>query len=333
MRTPTKSLVAISISSFLWLGACEGNGGGNPGDGPDARPIDAMAPPQPDANPAGPDAAPDPAADLWAAITGANDYKNWSPFPGHAGVRPYTGHGATHRRVFVNDTARGDLADLASGSIIVKENLTSDSTADLAAITAMQKQGSTWYWARFMPNGTHDVAGTTDDPSAGPCVSSGCHGDMAGTQNDYVFLNGEAQDAAAIYAELTASNDPYTDWAGFGAAAPEIKPDITFGEHGSFNRTLINDIADGNESNLANGSILVKQHLSANDAEALVGITVMKKITDIDPANRDWFYAELGPDGKVRLAGTLDANAVTCASSGCHDAASTGGGDFVYGND
>jgi hypothetical protein len=334
MRTPTKSLVAISISSFLWLGACEGNGGGgNPDDGPDARPTDAMAPPSPDANPGAPDAAPDPAGTLWAAITGANDYKGWSPFPGHAGVRAYTGHGATHRRAFVNDTARDNLADFADGSIIVKENLTSEDPADLAAITVMQRQGSTWYWVRFMPDGTHDVAGTTDDPSAAPCVSSGCHGDMTGSRNDYVFLNNEAQDAAAVYAAITATGDEYTTWTGFGAVAPAIKPDTTFGTHGSFNRTLINDVAEGNENNLADGSILVKENLSANDATALVGITVMKKTAGIDAENEDWFYAELGPDGKVRLAGTRGANAVRCADSGCHDAVNTGGGDFVYGND
>lgn len=333
MRTPTKSLVAISISSLLWLGACEGNGGGgNPGGGPDARPTDAMAPPSPDANPAAPDAMPDPAGNLWAAITGANDYKAWSPFPGHAGVRAYAGHDATHRRVFVNDAARDDIADFANGSIIVKENLTSENPADLAAITVMQRQGSTWYWVRFMPDGTHDIAGTTDEPSAASCVTSGCHGDMDGTRNDYVFLNEEAQDAAAIYAEITAAGDEYTTWAGFGTAAPAVRPDITFGTHGSFNRTLINDVADDDESNLPAGSILVKENLSADDVTALLGITVMKKVAGIDADNRDWFYAELAPDGKVRLAGTWAANAVRCANSGCHDAANTGG-DFVYGND
>jgi hypothetical protein len=91
----------------------------------------------------------------------------------------------------------GDLAAMPDGSILVKENLTSADPADLAAITVMQKQGSTWYWARFAPDGSHDVAGTTDEPSAAPCVSSGCHGDMAGSKDDYVFLNNEAQDAAA----------------------------------------------------------------------------------------------------------------------------------------
>jgi hypothetical protein len=330
MRTATKSLVAISISSLLWLGACEGNGGGNPGDAPDARLADAMGP-RPDARPPAPDAPPDPAADLWRAITGSNDYKDWAGFPGHEGVREYTGHGATHRRVFVNETAAADLDGLGDGSIIVKENLTSDSAADLAAITVMQRQGSTWYWARFMPDGTHDVAGTTDDPSAAPCVSSGCHGDMAGTENDYVFLNAEAHDAAAIYLELTAAGDLYTDWPGFGAAAPEIEPDNTFGVHGAFNRTLINDTANANEATLANDSILVKQNLSAEDAAALDSLAVMKKIAGVDAANGNWFYATLGPDGRVRSAGTLAANNVGCAIGGCHDAASTGG-DFVFGN-
>lgn len=331
MRTATNSLVALSISSFLWLGACEGDGGGgDPVDPPDARPGDAMES-RPDADPGAPDAAPDPAADLWEAITGANDYKEWAGFPGHEGVVPYTGHGATHRRAFVNTTAAGDLAAMPDGSIIVKENLTSDNPADLAAITVMQKQGATWYWARFMPDGSHDVAGTTEDPSAAPCVSSGCHGDMAAAKDDYVFLNNEAQDAADIYAEITA--EEYRAWVGFGTATPPIKADTTFGTHGAYNRTFINDVADGNENNLADGSILVKENLTANDATALEAITVMKKIAGRDPDNEDWFYAKLGPDGKVQLAGTLNANRVGCTSSGCHTAADTGSQDFVYGND
>jgi hypothetical protein len=335
MCTPTKSLVAISISSMLLLGACEGDGGGDPpGDRPDAstRP-DAMGSPD-GGDPGAPDAAPSPADALWKAISGANDYTKWAPFPGHEGVAEYTGHGATHRRAFVNETAAGDLAGMPDGSILVKENLTAaDATdpANLAAITVMQKQGSTWYWARFAPDGSYDVAGTTDEPGAAPCVSSGCHGDMAGSKNDYVFLNNEAQDAATIYAEITAAGDVYTGWQGFGAGTPAIKMDTTFGTHGSFNRTFINDVANGNEQNLADDSILVKENLTANDAAALDAITVMKKIAGIDPDNDDWFYVKLGPDGKVQLAGTLGANAVGCTTTGCHDATSTDG-DFVYGN-
>lgn len=328
MRTPTKSLVAISISGFLCLGACEGSGGGGPGDRPDAAGMaDAM--PSSDADPDAPDAAPDPAADLWKAISGANDYKAWPAFPGHEGVAAYTGHGATHRRAFVNATAAGDLAAMPDGSIIVKENLTSDNPDDLAAITVMQKQGDTWYWARFMPDGTHDVAGTTDDPAAAPCVSSGCHGDMAGSKNDYVFLNDEAQDAAAIYAEITAAGDEYTDWPGFGDEPPALKPDGSGGAHGMRNRTFINDTADQNEADLADDSILVKEAFGSDEPADLLGLAIMKKISGIDAENEDWFYAKLGPDGKVQLAGTLGANNVSCASAACHGEP----GDFVFSND
>jgi hypothetical protein len=333
MRTPTNGLVAISISSFLLLGACEGDGGGGdpPGDRPDASTgPDAMGSPD-GGDPGAPDAAPNPADALWKAISGGNDYKNWAPFPGHEGVVAYTGHGATHRRAFVNETAAGDLEAMPDGSILVKENLTSEDPTDLAAITVMQKQGDTWYWARFMPDGSYDVAGTTDEPSAAPCVSSGCHGDMANSKDDYVFLNNEAQDAAAIYDQITAAADLYTTWPGFGQGAPAIKQDGSGGAHGAFNRTFINVIADGNERNLADDSILVKENLTANDAAALDAITVMKKIAGRDPDNDDWFYAKLGPDGKVQLAGTLSANAVSCTASLCHEAASTGG-DFVHGN-
>ena len=287
----------------------------------------------PDGQPGTPDAPPDPAAALWQAISGANDYKNWPGFPGHEGVVASDAHGTTHRRAFVNETAAGDLAGLPDGSILVKENLSSEDPADLAAITVMQRQGSDWFWAAFKPDGTADAAGLTSDPAVASCVAAACHGDMANSKNDYVFLNNEAQDAAALYAEITAAGDQYTTWQGFGGGAgtPPIEPDSSGGVHGSFNRTFLNDTANGNERNLPDGSILVKENLSANDAAALESITIMRKIADIDPDNDDWFYVKLGPDGKVQLAGTLVDNAVGCTESGCHAAASTGG-DYVFGN-
>jgi hypothetical protein len=292
---------------------------------PDARP---------DATPGMDGRADDGHADaLWDAISGANDYKYWSPFPGHEGVVAYTGHGATHRRAFVNETAFGDLAGLPDGSILVAEDLTSADPMDLAAITVMQKQGSVWYWARFDPEGNHDVAGTTDEPGAAPCVSSGCHGDMAASKSDYVFLNNEAQDAAALYAEITMAGAEYTTWPGFGdASSPEIEPDTSGGIHGVYNRTFINDIANLDEAGLPNGSILVEEALGDADAATLLSITIMRKEAGIDAMNQDWFYAELGPDGKVQLAGTLGANNVRCSLSGCHIAGGGTGGDFVFGN-
>jgi hypothetical protein len=333
MRAATRSLIAISVSSLFLLGACRGESGGGNG-GPDARPrADAAA--GPDASdPNTPDARVDPAAALWDAIDG---YETWAPFPGFEGVAAYTGHGATHRRAFVNTTAEADLAGLADGSILVKENLTSDNPDDLAAITVMQKQGDTWFWARFKPDGTYDVAGTTEELNGEGCVSAGCHGDLATSENDYVFLNNQAQTAAAIYGEITVATDLYTAWAGFGVATPEVKADTTGGLHGgAFLRTLINGVAEGNERNLADGSVLVLENLSNEDpaaAGALVTLTVMKKIPDVDPDNDDWFYARLGADGKVQFAGTLGQNNAYCAGGACHGSAVLTSGDFVIGNE
>lgn len=287
------------------------------------EPLDAMP---------GMDGSAAPADALWQAITGANDYKDWLQFPGHEGVVAFAGHGATHRRVFANTTAAGDLAGLPDGSILVNEDLTSAEPADLATITVMQKQGSTWYWARFDPDGNHDVAGTTDDPGAAPCLSSGCHGNMAASKNDHVFLNNEAQDAAALYAEITMAGAEYTMWPGFGASSPEVRPDGSGGEHGPFMRTFINDIADLDEAGLPSGSILVTDTFSDAGASMLLSINVMRKEPGADPMNQDWFYARLGADGRVQLAGTLGANNVRCAETMCHDDSSFTGGDFVFGN-
>jgi hypothetical protein len=326
MRTPTKSLISISLTGFLFLGACGDDGGNTGPDTPDAAtnpPTDGA--PAPDAPGA------DPAAALWNAISGANDYTAWAGFPGHEGVAAYTGHGATHRRAFVNDVAAGDLAGMPDGSIIVKENLTAEDPTALAAITVMRKQGADWYWARFMPDGTYDVAGTTAELASAGCVAAACHGDLLGSKDDYVFLNNEAQDAAQIYTDVTAMDD-YTAWLGFGTATtpPPVEADASGGAHGAFNRTFLNDIGDGNERNLADGTIIVKENYSP-DENTMVAITVMAKITDIDAANENWFYAKLSPTGEVQLAGTLGANNVGCALNGCHDAAA--GNDFVFAND
>ena len=322
------------MSGLFLLGACQGeSGGGN--EGPDARPRADAAPGTDGSNPGDPDASTDPAAALWEAIDG---YESWAPFPGFEGVAEYTGHGATHRRAFVNPTAANDLAGLADGSILVKENLTSDNPDDLAAITVMQKQGDTWFWARYKPDGTYDVAGTTEELGAEGCLAAGCHGDLATSQNDYVFLNNNAQTAAAIYGEITVATDLYTEWVGFGVATPVVTADTTGGLHGgTFLRTFINGVADSNERNLADGSVLVLENLTSADpaaAGALATLSVMKKIPDLDPENDDWFYATLGADGKVKFAGTLGQNNASCGgSSGCHGDAVLTNGDFVIRND
>lgn len=326
-----KSLIAISMSGCFLLSACKGSsGGGN--EGPDARPG-ADARPGTDATPGSPDAPADPAAALWDAIQG---YEDWTPFPGFEGVAEYTGHGATHRRAFVNTTAEADLAGLASGSILVKENLTSENPDDLAAITVMQKQGDTWFWASFKPDGTYEVAGTTEELNGAGCVAAGCHGDLATSKNDYVFLNNQAQDAAAIYAEITVAADLYTTWAGFGVDTPVVSMDTTGGLHGgTFLRTFINPVAENNERNLADGSVLVLENLNSMDpaaAGALATITLMKKVPDVDPDNDDWFYARLGADGKVQFAGTLGQNNAYCASGTCHGDLDLTNNDFVFRN-
>jgi hypothetical protein len=185
MRTTTTDLISISLAGLLFLGACGDDGGGSGPGAPDA----AGGPATPDAS--GVDRAPE----LWNAISGANDYTQWAGFPGHEGVNAFTAHGTSHYRAFVNDIAAGDIAGMPDGSILVKENLTSENPADLAAITVMQKLGTTWYWASFLPDGTYDIAGTTEELAGEGCVAEVCHGDSIASEGDYVFLNNEAQNA------------------------------------------------------------------------------------------------------------------------------------------
>jgi hypothetical protein len=61
-------------------------------------------------------------------------------------------------------------------------------------------------------------------------------------------------------------------------------------------------------------------------------IAAVAEYTAWPGSDDDWFDVELSLDNKL-LAGPQGVNNVGCTTSGCHEAASTGGRDSVYGND
>ncbi|WP_053333160.1 cytochrome P460 family protein [Haliangium ochraceum] len=325
MRALTK-LAAISCSGLLFLGACGDDGGGTDPDidaGIDAGDIDA----------GDIDAGGDGAAALWAMVS---DYATWDEFPNHGGVVAYQGHGAEYRQVFVNDTAKGDLAAMPDGSIIVKTNLTADDATAVAAITVMMRDGDDWVWARFDPSGTDDVYGTTDELNGMGCVAGACHGDMDGTDQDYVFLNNDAQAAGAAYAEMTAAGAEYDTFDSFFGNAVEIFETVP--AHGDYARVYVNETGADDSANLPMGSLIVKENLKGADENnvTLDSYTIMQKIAEDDDESKNWLFAKLTTEGKVTVASTpeqLGDNG--CTRSDCHGSMQgTGstGGDYVFGN-
>lgn len=119
------------------------------------------------------DSADAAAADsLWEAVDG---YASWNQDDAWLGVQPSEdGTHGSHVQTWFNDTAADSLYGggdtMSDGSVLVKEGYSSDSEADLSAITVMAKEDGVWLWARFLDNGEATMVG---DSAADFC--SGCH--------------------------------------------------------------------------------------------------------------------------------------------------------------
>ncbi|GAB4522652.1 MAG: hypothetical protein Tsb0020_41070 [Haliangiales bacterium] len=334
-----KYLTAIPLSGLLVLGACGDDGGPS---NPDASPPDAMATIDAEV----PNADAGPADMLFAEIAGYDQAGgDWAAMPGFPGIVEYTGHGATHRQVFSNSTFNDDLSALADGAIIVKENRTGTDGADLAALTVMKRDAGTWIYARFMPDGSYDIYGTTEDLNGMGCVTPACHGDTDGTGGDELFLNNHAVAAKATFEDLynpTDAADKYdasADYTGFGDADPQeyFSAENGHGPGGfDWERVFINSIAEADEDALADGSIIIKEERTGDvdgdgSASTLEFLTIMERM---DAASQTWLWSKVSvDDGKVKFAGQ-DASAA-CANGACHgndDAANGSGADKVFSN-
>jgi hypothetical protein len=73
-------------------------------------------------------------------------------------------------------------------------------------------------------------------------------------------------------------------------------------------------------SRMPYGSILVRENY-ARDRATLLSITPMYKVRGYNPGGGDWYWAEYGPDGKVRAGGRVQS----CIQ--CHSASKK---DFLY---
>lgn len=125
-------------------------------------------------------------------------YRNWGPAPGQ-GAAAYEGqspHG-DFLKMYLNRTALTNPANPPDGSIIIKENYTTDGKT-LAAVTVMYKvkdfhpEHGDWYWVKYNADGS--VARTPPEKGsrriAGKftgCIE--CHAAAKG--GDYVFFNDE----------------------------------------------------------------------------------------------------------------------------------------------
>lgn len=183
-------LIATSTLSVLAVGCGDDDSADTTADAA-ATAADASAP----------DAAPPPfggAEDVMHAnelLTAAGDYaSSWGNFTGFGGFQDSNApHGPTVR-IFINDVAEADQANLPNGSILIKENFDAADVDTLTSITVMERRdgynadAGDWFWAKFKPDGTLDTTPDGATQLAGPigrCIE--CH--KTATGDDYVFVN------------------------------------------------------------------------------------------------------------------------------------------------
>lgn len=126
------------------------------------------------------------AAAVWAHLQGV-DYRSWDLWPGKAelyvGQEPHGMLLTTYTNaIAARALAEGNLANMPSGAILVKENWMADST--FAAATVMMKvpgynpDHQDWLFAKYQPDGTVDAFGR-----AAGCQA--CHQQADGS--DYIY--------------------------------------------------------------------------------------------------------------------------------------------------
>lgn len=124
---------------------------------------------------------------LWQRVTEESDYHNYRQWKGHDGMRPgQSPHGVWHE-VFANrdiyDALPVSGGEVPYGSIIVKENYTSNKEFDkftiMAKVEGYSPETNDWFWAAISSDGEVLAEG-----SPMGCLS--CHGGLV--SNDYIII-------------------------------------------------------------------------------------------------------------------------------------------------
>lgn len=121
------------------------------------------------------------AATLWEKIRG---FKTWSNPPGFEDLTEGDSVHGDYVRIYANATAIADMANLPTGSIVVKEGF-HDDQGDLKAITVMERidgfseDSGNWFFSRF------DTAGNASKINSTSCIR--CH--RKADDGDFSFAN------------------------------------------------------------------------------------------------------------------------------------------------
>ncbi len=140
--------------------------------------------------------------------------------------------------------------------------------------------------------------------------------------NDSEGAGASAPTGAKLFTGIT-QDDPYQQWAQFSdyqGTLPSALP------HGPMSQVFINGVVESALENLdgslPDGSIIVKENVGTSPEVTEAVLTVMWKVQGFDPANNDWFWANMTPEGQIMAEGKVAA----CAA--CHGGARAN--DFVF---
>ena len=126
------------------------------------------------------------ASELWAEIDGLD---SWSQYEGWEGIVASSSVHGDFVQIWLNDAALTAITageEIPDGAILLKETYNDAEGTELKDITVMKKvdgynpDGSDWYWAQYLEDGTVQTAGSPD-------MCTGCHS----SGEDYIRFTSE----------------------------------------------------------------------------------------------------------------------------------------------
>lgn len=111
------------------------------------------------------------ASQLWARLRGSGDYHDFARAPGHPGKTVSTSPHGGQVEIWINGTvqaavdAQAPLGAWPTGSLLVADGFVS---GKLQFVVAMEKRGTSWYWAEYRADGSVEYSGA-------PSVCTSCH--------------------------------------------------------------------------------------------------------------------------------------------------------------
>ena len=118
-------------------------------------------------------------------------------------------------------------------------------------------------------------------------------------------------------------DDPYQEWTQFPDHQGTFSSVLP---HGPMSQVFINGEVESALANfdgtLPDGSIIVKENVGTSPDVTEAALTVMWKIQGFDPANNDWFWANMTPEGEIVAEGKVQG----CTA--CHGGSRAN--DFVF---